>query len=74
FVLHASQQTLWVKAIIAKNNTYVMNGPSAGASVLTIVRDGHRVDVLSTHDIWTKIKIGDSEGYVRSSSLLPVKL
>ncbi len=74
FILHISQQTIWAKAIVAKDNTYVMNGPSAGASVLSIVRDGHRVDVIGTQDVWTKIKIGGSEGYVRSSSLLPVKL
>jgi uncharacterized protein YgiM (DUF1202 family) len=74
FVLHISQQVLWQKAIISKSNTYVMNGPSAGASVLSIVRDGHRVDVLGKKDVWTKIKLGESEGYVRTSSLLPVKL
>lgn len=74
FVLHISQQALWEKAIISKSNTYVMNGPSAGASVMSIVRDGHRVEVLGKKDVWTKIKIGESEGYVRTSSLLPVKL
>jgi hypothetical protein len=74
FILHISQQAMWAKAIIAKNNTYVMNGPSAGASVLAIVRDGHRVEVMGTQDVWTKVKIGESEGYVRSANLLPVKL
>lgn len=74
FILHISQQSMWAKAIIAKNNTYVMNGPSAGASVLAIVRDGHRVEVLGTEDIWTKVSIAGSQGYVRTSSLLPVKL
>lgn len=74
FMLHISQQSMWAKAIIAKNNTYVMNGPSAGASVLAIVRDGHRVEVLGTEDIWTKVSIAGSQGYVRTSSLLPVKL
>lgn len=74
FVLHISQQALWEKAIISKNNTYLMNGPSAGASVVSIVRDGHRVEVLGKKDVWTRIKLGESEGYVRTSSLLPVKL
>lgn len=74
FMVHLGQETMWEKAIIAKNNTYVMNGPSAGASVLTIARDGHRVEVLGKTDVWTKVKLGDSEGYVRSSSLLPIKL
>lgn len=74
FMLHTSQQSMWAKAIIAKDNTYVMDGPSAGASVLAIVRDGHRVEVLGKKDVWTKVRLGESEGYVRTSSLLPVKL
>lgn len=74
FMLHISQQSMWEKAIIAKDNTYVMNGPSAGASVLAIVRDGHRVEILGKKDVWTKVKLGESEGYIRTSSLLPVKL
>jgi hypothetical protein len=74
FIVHISQQTLWEKAIISKNNTYLMNGPSAAAPVLSIVRDGHRVEVMGTEDVWTKVKLGESEGYIRTSSLLPVKL
>lgn len=74
FMLHIRQQSMWEKAIIAKDNTYVMNGPSAGASVLAIVRDGHRVEILGKKDVWTKVKLGESEGYIRTSSLLPVKL
>lgn len=74
FMLHISQQTLWAKAIVAKDNTYVMSGPSAGASVLSIVRDGHRVEVLGKKDVWTKVKLGESEGYIRTSNLLPVSL
>ncbi len=73
-LLHISQKSLWEKAIIAKDNTYVMSGPSAGASVIAITRDGHRVSVLGRTDVWTKVKFGESEGYIRNSSLLPVKL
>lgn len=73
-LLHLSQQSLWEKAIIAKDNTYVMSGPSAGASVIMIARDGHRVSILGRTDVWTKVKLGESEGYIRNSSLLPVKL
>jgi Bacterial SH3 domain len=73
-LLHLSQKSFWEKAIIAKDNTYLMTGPSAGASVLAIVRDGHRVEVMGTKDVWTKVKLGESEGYIRTSSLLPVKL
>lgn len=74
FMVHISVQSMWTKAIITKDNTYVMNGPSAAASVLVIVRDGHRVDVLGKKDVWTKVKLGESEGYIRTANLLPIKL
>jgi len=32
------------------------------------------VEVMGTKDVWTKVKLGESEGYIRTSSLLPVKL
>lgn len=74
FILHLNRQTMWAKAIVSKNNTYVMSGASAGASVVAIVRDGHRVEVMGAKDVWTKVKLGGSEGYIRTSNLLPVKL
>jgi tetratricopeptide (TPR) repeat protein len=73
-LLHLSQKSFWEKAIIAKDNTYVMSGPSAGASVIMIARDGHRVSVIGKQDVWVKVKLGESEGYIRNSNLLPVKL
>lgn len=74
FFVHVSQSSRWSQAIIVKNNTYIMNGPSAGASVISIVRDGHRVSTLGEHDVWTKVSWGEKEGYIRTTSLLPVKL
>jgi hypothetical protein len=74
FFVHLNQPARWSKAIVAKNNMYMMNGPSAGASVIRIVRDGHRVSILGQHDVWTKVAWGEQEGYIRTTSLLPVKL
>ena len=62
------------KAIVANNNTYLMDGPSAGASVVSIVRDGHRLTVIGKKDVWLKVQWGDSEAYIKENNLLPVKL
>lgn len=62
------------KAIIANNNTYLMSGPSAGASVVSIVRDGHRVEVLGRKDVWVRVAWGESEVYIKENNLVPVKL
>jgi hypothetical protein len=60
--------------IFSASRTYIMNGPSAGASVIEVTGDGHRVEILGKKDVWMKIKWNNDVGYVRNNSLLPVKL
>ena len=57
------------EAIIVEPATYLMKGPSAGAPMLEIVSQGHKVKVLDAGQIWTKILWHDAEVYVRSGSL-----
>ncbi|MEQ8532707.1 MAG: hypothetical protein RIB86_12720 [Imperialibacter sp.] len=57
------------EAIIIEPATYLMKGPSAGAPMLEIVSQGHKVKVLDAGQIWTKILWHDAEVYVRSGSL-----
>ncbi|WP_416864108.1 MAG: hypothetical protein ACMVP2_15055 [Imperialibacter sp.] len=57
------------EAIIVEPATYLMKGPSAGAPMLEIVSQGHKVKVLDVGQIWTKILWQDAEVYVRSGSL-----
>ncbi len=61
------------KAIIAKNNTLMMNAPSAGASLLKKLKSGHRVEILDKEDIWYKVSLNNREGYIRDSQLLLIK-
>lgn len=61
-------------AIISKTNTYIMDGPSAGASVVSIVRDGHRVKIKGKKDVWVKVEWGEKDAYIKETNLLPVKL
>lgn len=69
------QQTMETeKAIVLNENTYVMNGPSAGADVVEIVEAGHRVQVLGKKDVWLKIRWRDQDAYLKEGSLQPVVL
>ncbi|MDQ2657905.1 MAG: SH3 domain-containing protein [Bacteroidota bacterium] len=61
-------------AIIAANTTYIMDGPSAGASVVDIVSDGHRVQILGKKDVWMKIRWDDQVAYVKENAVRPVRL
>jgi uncharacterized protein YgiM (DUF1202 family) len=57
-------------AIIAKNNTYLMKGPSAGADLLSIVDKGHKVTLLDRGEVWSQIRINEDVVYIRSKHLL----
>jgi uncharacterized protein YgiM (DUF1202 family) len=61
-------------AIVSSNNTYLMNAPSAGASVVSIVRDGHRLKVFGKTDVWVRAEWGGESVYIKDSNLLPVNL
>lgn len=72
--LHLNFSDRKSSAIITNNNTYLMDGPSSGASVISIVRDGHRVQVLGKEDVWLKVQWGDGEAYIKENNLLQVRL
>jgi hypothetical protein len=60
--------------IISSPRTYVMDGPSPGASLITIAKDGHRVQITGKKDVWVKIRWNGKIAYVRENSLLPVEI
>ena len=62
------------RGIIANASTYLMDGPSAGASVIDVIGDGHRVEVVGKKDVWMKIRWDDEIAYVKEGSVKPVEL
>ena len=74
FLVHLNLGERQSQAIIVNNNSYLMDNPSAGASVINIVRDGHKVQVLGKKDVWMRIEWGEGEAYIKENNLLPVKL
>lgn len=60
--------------IVTDATTYVMDGPSAGASVLDVIGDGHRVEVLGHKDVWVKIRWEGNVAYIKENCLLPIRL
>jgi uncharacterized protein YgiM (DUF1202 family) len=61
------------KAIISDDPVYLMDGPSAGADVVDIIGRGHRVELLSTRDVWTKIVWDERDVFVKNQQLLPLR-
>jgi hypothetical protein len=61
-------------SIVTQPSTYIMSGPSAAASVVEIIGDGHRVEVIGKKDVWLKIKWEDNVAYVKENTLSPIRL
>jgi LPXTG-motif cell wall-anchored protein len=62
------------KAIIAKENSYLMEGPSGAAPVVEVITPGHRVSIIRRHDVWVEVEWRDKTAYIREDRLLPVLL
>ena len=73
-VVHQQFGSRRARGIIAETTTSLMDGPSAGASVIDIISDGHRVEVIGKNDVWLKIRWDDAVAYVKEKSLREVKL
>lgn len=73
-VVHIHFPVQYRTGIIANSNTYLMTGPSAGASVAQIINEGHRVRIMGKRDVWLKVQWHNKEAYIRQDQLLPVVL
>jgi len=63
-------QTINQKAIIAFNNTLLMEGPSAASNNLSKVSQGHRVTITAKTDVWYKVTWLNNTAYIHSKNLL----
>jgi hypothetical protein len=62
------------KAVIASETTYLMTGPSAGAGVIDIVGNGHRVEIVGKEDIWLKVRWANRTAYVKEAAVRRVEI
>lgn len=72
--IHQYYGTFQSKGIIGDASTYIMDGPSAGASVIDVIGDGHRVDIIGKKDVWMKIRWEDGIAYVKENAVRMVRL
>ncbi len=57
------------KALIIKNNTFVMAGPSAGADVIDVIGKGNKVSINNHKDVWLQIDWDGQTGYIKSGNV-----
>ena len=73
-VIHNTAGEKVSNGIIANTNTYIMDGPSPGATVVSVIESGHRVEVIGKKDVWIKILWKGETAYVKENNLLPLSL
>lgn len=71
---HTYFSTHPAQGIISSPSTYLMEGPSAGSSVISIVGEGHRLEILGKKDVWLKVKWVEKEVYVKETEVLRLSL
>ena len=62
------------RGIIFNASTYLMTGPSAGATVIGVVGDGHRVEVIGKKDVWLQIEWDNDVAFVKENAIRTVRL
>jgi hypothetical protein len=70
FLIHVNVAHTFSSGIVSHAQTYLMSGPSAGANVVAVIEDGHRVNVIGKRDVWLKIKWKDETVFVKENNLL----
>lgn len=73
-LVHVNMGENILTGIIGESNTYLMDGPSAGASVVSVIAEGHRMEIIGKVDVWYKVKWNDNTAFVKDNNLLPVRL
>ena len=73
-VVHNTVGTKVAMGIVATTNTYIMDGPSPGASVVSVIQSGHRVEIVGKKDVWIKIMWQGETAYIKENNLLPLSL
>lgn len=60
------------RGIVIQNQTYLMQGPSAGAEVLAIVDKGHRLEIKGEEDVWIRTTWDNQTVYIKNNKLRPI--
>jgi hypothetical protein len=73
-LIHVNTTNSYSSGIIGEPNSYLMDGPSAGASVVSVIEEGHRVRISGKIDVWYEVKWNENTVYVRDNDVLVVEL
>jgi hypothetical protein len=73
-LLYFNNSSPATSVIVSADNTFLMEGPSAGAPVVTVMGEGNQLEALGSEDVWLKVKWMDKVVYVKENAVLKVAL
>ena len=62
------------RGIVSDPQTYLMSGPSGGASVVAIIGEGHQLEIEGKKDVWYRVRWKEKEVWVREGRLREIEL
>jgi hypothetical protein len=74
FFVHLNMGEDISMGIVDSSNTFLMDGPSPGASVVEVVKEGHRLEIVGKKDVWLQVLWNGEVAYIREGNILPVRL
>jgi hypothetical protein len=74
FFVHLNMGKDISMGIVDSSNTFLMDGPSPGASVVEVVKEGHRLEIVGKNDVWLQVLWNGEVAYIREGNILPVRL
>ena len=57
------------EGIISKENTYIMNGPSSGSDVYSIINKGNKLKISNDNSIWYEVIFENKKKYIRKKNI-----
>jgi len=57
------------EGIIFKDNTYIMNGPSSGSDVYSMINKGNKLRISNENSIWYEVIFENKKKYIRKKNI-----
>ena len=60
------------EGIVLYNNTFIMNNPSSGSDVYSLIKKGEKIKIINESEIWYEVKINEQNKFIRKKNILKI--
>ena len=60
------------EGIVLYNNTFIMNNPSSGSDVYSLIKKGEKIKIINESEIWYEFKINEQNKFIRKKNILKI--